>query len=46
MKYIKENIDTTQKNSKCRLFDDKDKTVGHMKSEWGKLTKKELQNFK
>ena len=39
--YIKEKIDKSQQNSRCRLCCDKDKTINHIKTECSKLEQKE-----
>ena len=40
--YAKAKIDKMQQNSKCRLCDDRDKTINHI-SKWGKLAQKEYK---
>ena len=39
--YIKAKIDKKQQNSKYRLYDDRDETIDHIKSERSKLIQKE-----
>ena len=41
--HIKERIDKTQQNSKCRLFSDRDETINHIISECSKLAQKEYK---
>ena len=41
--HIKARIDTTQQNSKCRLYGDRDETINHIISEWSKLTLREYK---
>ena len=41
--HIKERIDKTQQNSKCRLCGDRDETINHMISECSKLAQKEYK---
>ena len=38
--HIKERIDKTQQNSKCRLCSDRDETINHIISECSKLAQK------
>ena len=40
---VKEKIDKTQQNRKCRLCGDRDKMINHIISECSKLTQKEYQ---
>ena len=41
IKIIKAKIDDMQKNSKCRLYGERDEMVNHIISECSKLAKKE-----
>ena len=41
--YIKEKIDQTQQNSKCRLYGNKDEIINHNVSEWNKQAQKEYK---
>ena len=38
--YVEAKIDNPQQNSKCRLCEDRDKTVNHIISEYSKLARK------
>ena len=42
--HIKARIDKTQRNSKCRLCGDRDKTINHLISECSKLAQKEYKS--
>ena len=41
--HIKARIDKTQRNSKCRLYGDRDETIDHIISECSKLAQKEYK---
>ena len=41
--HIKTRVDKTQQNTKCRLCDDRDKTINHIINECSKLTQKEYK---
>ena len=41
--HIKERIDKTQQNSKCRLCGDRDETINHILTECSKLAQKEYK---
>ena len=41
--YPREKIDNMQENRKCRLHGNRDETVNHIISEWGKLAQKEYK---
>ena len=41
--HIKERIDKTQQNSKCRLSSDRDESINHIISECSKLAQKEYK---
>ena len=41
--YVKEKIDNTQQNSKCRLYSDRNETINHIISECSKLEQKEYK---
>ena len=41
--HIKARIDKMQQNSKCRLWDDRDKTINDIKSECCKLSQKNIR---
>ena len=41
--HIKARIDKTQRNSKCRLCDDRDETINHIISECSKLAQREYK---
>ena len=41
--HIKARIDKTQQNSKCRLWGDRDETIGHIISKCSKLAQKEYK---
>ena len=41
--HIKGRIDKTQQNTKCRLCDDRDKTINHIRSKCRKLAQKEYK---
>ena len=41
--YVNVRIDKTQQNSRCRLYDDRNKTINHIISECCKLAPKEYQ---
>ena len=43
VKYINAKIDKTQKNTKCRICDDRDKTIDHIISECSKLAQKKYK---
>ena len=42
-KHIKARIDKTKKNSKCRLWGDRDETINHIISECSKLAQREYK---
>ena len=42
--HIKARIDTTQQNSKCRLYGDRDETINHIIRECSKLAQKEYKS--
>ena len=44
-KYVKANIDKTEQNSRCRLYDNRHETIDHIISVCSKISTKRVQDY-